>query len=523
MNSTPSELLRRLPHDLGTSIWKTYRAESKKNFGCGEDWLVNVMHDHDVERWPINTEDWEPWGKCRVAACMTILEFNIDPSTAAERIQDYAERFGILIRAKKPESIIRRAMHIDWWRKRGRSAYSRASEKIAINLGLVTHYVSDSGLALRREQKSRNRRILSSMQVVNEDNFAISLADAHDRSVSNPAVRRAELMVRIKGMEEIALERGMPGLFMTITAPSVYHRKSGRWSGVTPHITQKYLKTLWARIRAALKRQGCNYFGIRVAEPHKDGTPHWHLLCWCAPEHQDVLTRIARNHAMAEAPDEPGALEHRFKVEYMRTGIDPETGRAFSAISYIAKYISKNVDGHGINEIYDTTSESKDGLNLTPKDEAVERIEAWARVWGIRQFQQFGSAPVTAWRELRRIRIPIENNSVNRNEFVNVSEFSIENQFSNVNAFPIEKSALIEAHAAADCGDWATYIKINENTKVTLEKTLTGVVNSYGELAPPSIVGVRCGTRWMESRVHIWRLERIAGNPKVNPSAALRN
>lgn len=512
MTPAPIEHLHRLSYDLGKSIWQSYRKKSKEDFETGEAWLTRVLQDHGVERWPTNTEDWEPWAKQRVGVCMTIREYQRDESTAAQRMQDYFSRFGISLRAKIPEAIIRRALHIDWWRKRGRTAYSRASEEMAFNLGLVTNYISDGGLTLRREQKIRNRRILSRLQVTNEDDYSISLLEAHDRSVSNPAVRRAELMVRIKGMEEIAMERSLPGVFLTLTAPSHYHRKSGRWSGVTPRQTQQYLTNLWSRIRAALERAGVDYFGIRVTEPHKDGTPHWHLLCWCAPEHQDALIRIMRGYALAEAPDEPGAQEHRFKVEYMRTGIDPKTGRPLSAISYIAKYISKNVDGFGINEIYDTTSEGKIDPVLMAKDEAVERIEAWARVWGIRQFQQFGSAPVTVWRELRRVDSPIRMTSpIEKNMpiggMTKVNAISIENKNT------IEIAALNDAHGAADRGDWAGYVKAIQKAPIAVEKMLTGAVNVYGELVLPSIVGIRCGDFWVKSRIHTWRLERVPNLP----------
>ena len=146
---------------------------------------------------------------------------------------------------------------------------------------------------------------------------------------------------------------------------------------------------IWAQVRAALARNEISYFGVRIVEPHHDGTPHWHVLIYVLPTHKEELISIILEAGLKEDSHEPGAQQNRVKI----IEIDPTKG---SATGYVAKYISKSVDGFAID---------LDTYGLPAKDSA-QRVVAWSRVWGIRQFQTFGTPPIGVYRELRRLRKP---------------------------------------------------------------------------------------------------------------------
>jgi hypothetical protein len=76
-----------------------------------------------------------------------------------------------------------------------------------------------------------------------------------------------------------------------------------------------------------------------------------------------------------------------------------------SAAGYIAKYISKNIDGYQVTDHEDDET----GENIT-----VNPVLCWASTWGIRQFQFQGSPSVTVYRELRKVREPIEQFDLER-------------------------------------------------------------------------------------------------------------
>ncbi|UGA39266.1 replication endonuclease [Chromobacterium haemolyticum] len=99
-----------------------------------------------------------------------------------------------------------------WWRRNLRRVNARKAEALSIALGLVHKrhalYASYDAVTRRREQKRRNRALLEALTAINELGEEFSLADVADAGMSNPRIRRAELMCRIAGFEH---NRHWPG------------------------------------------------------------------------------------------------------------------------------------------------------------------------------------------------------------------------------------------------------------------------------------------------------------------------
>lgn len=348
-----------------------------------------------------------------------------------------------------------------WWKGRLRRVAASWREHLQIALANVskkhTPYASSMTVSEWREQKRRTREFLKGMELEDEEGNRISLIEKYDGSVANPAIRRCELMTRIRGFENICNEMGFIGEFYTLTAPARYHatiktgHRNRKWNGASPADTQRYLCGVWQKVRAKLHREEIRIFGIRVAEPHHDATPHWHMLMFMRPEQVERVREIMRDYAGREDSDELTTDKAR-KARFHAEAIDPEKG---SATGYVAKYISKNIDGYAL----DGETDDESGKDLK---ETASAVSAWAARWHIRQFQFVGGAPVTVYRELRRMA-----------------------DSETAHGLSVEFAA---AHDAADAGDWAGYVNAQGGPFVRRDELAVRTwyqasedVNEYGE------------------------------------------
>lgn len=395
---------------------------------------------------------------------------------------------------------IRKILDDRFWSRLLRKYARRWREHLHIAFGDVRRdaspYCSKNHVKQWDARRKRSREIMSRLEL--EDQVTgerMSLIEQIDKSVSNPEKRRVELMTRIGGFEKVATESGYAGSFFTLTAPSKYHaytafgHRNHKWNGASPRRSQRYLNQIWQQIRAELARREIPVFGLRVAESHHDGTPHWHGLLFTAPEHTAELKEVMEDYATREDAEEltgKSGKQPRFELK----PIDPALG---SATGYVVKYISKNIDGYAL----DGESDHESGR---PLKETAKHATAWASCWGIRQFQFLGGAPVSVWRELRRLK----------------------NQDLADRVSPV----FGELHRAAHAGDWQGYITLQGGPFVSRSRLVLRAwyqyknePTSYGEYrkAIKGLVMPATSIPPVETRLHSYRIVKM--KPKSSDRA----
>lgn len=291
-----------------------------------------------------------------------------------------------------------RMLCADWWYRKLWQMRCEWREEQLRAVCLVNKkaspYVSYEAVIHKREQRRKSLEFFRSHELVNEDGDTLEMEDVVNASNSNPAHRRNEMMACVKGLELIAEMRGDCAVFYTITCPSRFHatlnngRPNPKWTSATVRQSSDYLVDTFAAFRKAMHKAGLRWYGVRVAEPHHDGTVHWHLLCFMRKKDRRSITALLRKFAIREDREELGTnTGPRFKSEL----INPRKG---TPTSYIAKYISKNIDGRGLaKEISKETGRSL-------RDSA-EHVSAWASLHRVQQFRFFGIPGRQAYRELR--------------------------------------------------------------------------------------------------------------------------
>ncbi|WP_413114133.1 replication endonuclease, partial [Thaumasiovibrio sp. DFM-14] len=332
--------------------------------------------------------------------------------------------------------LVSRACTEDWWRLQLRKLTNKTLERVARDLELVGNhnvaYCSSESVYRQRYRQQKNKQLLENLIAIDEDDPSnvFTLFELAQKTTSNPYIRRSEMFVRLKGCDTIAQAQNHDCLFITMTCPSKFHSSSKgntnrAWLEAgkpTTQDAQNYLCSTWADIRRDFDDNGIEFYGMRSVEPHHDGCPHWHLLVYCLPEHTEEIKATFTKRCLQVDGTEKGAKKRRVTFE----DIDFARG---SGISYVAKYLSKSIDGLNVTD----NKTSLSGI------EAAERIVAWARVNGIRQFQFFGLPSVTTWRELRKIKADLSQDE-KLNDLDEVQRFAVE-----------------QCRRAAHASDWAAF------------------------------------------------------------------
>lgn len=345
-------------------------------------------------------------------------------------------------------------------------------------------YVSNYALAVQVGKSAMNREYMKSQEAVSlTDGRVMDMEMVMDAGVSNPANLLNEMATRVSNTEEWIQEHhpDYACLFFTFTAPSIFHRMrivgsykkrdkhgnvvrkigskvvtnpnyemtvpftKGRGKNAvttqrtnTPRLSHEWIKDKWADFRTWLKDQGINSYFVRSTEPMHDSTTHWHGLLWVPESQAKAVRKAMRDAFLSEYGDEYGARKHRIMVKHL----DPQDG---SAAGYLMKYLSKNINGHGLAD-----GDYESGLDAAT---GAERVTAWRKVWGIRAFQfSQNLAPVTVWRELRRL----------------------------TEADVTDRPALAQLREAADKGNWKQYMELLPQLGSGLRKGIIDLKDGSG-------------------------------------------
>lgn len=396
-------------------------------------------------------------------------------------------------------SAISRLIKDEWWANQLKAQRMRWREALLIAAGEVNKdrspYASKMAIRDVHSRRLANLEYLKSCELENKvTGERIDLISKVMGSISNPEIRRMELMNTIAGIERYATSVGDVGMFITLTTPSKYHptRQVGKgeiktvqlnhgWNetAFTPKDGQRYLCRIWSLMRTAFKDNDLEVYGMRVVEPHHDGTPHWHMMLFCKPGQRKAINEIMRRYALKEDGHEKGASKQRFESRHLNQG---------GAAGYIAKYIAKNIDGYALDGQLDHDTGK-------PLKDTAAAVTAWASTWRIPQFKPIGLPTMGAYRELRKLPRGV----------------SIACEFDD---------RVEAARAAADEGDFERYIIAQGGANmprdaqaVRVARKVTDEVNEYEEDIE-RVVGIYA-PHLGANRVHVTRTAEWRIVPKV--------
>jgi hypothetical protein len=282
------------------------------------------------------------------------------------------------------------------------------SEQVKKEIGGKSNksFTGDNTLALRKSSLAESVAFLMRTKV----QTPAGIRRLHDLNMDSTK-RFNELYVMSLGLQELAADLKYKALFLTITAPAQYHSNPTKgycnWNKAHAHEAHDFIKKRWAAFGKTLANKTHqiyfsegDIFGFRVVEPHRDGTPHWHVLLYLQPEKIETIKKLATKYFAHS--------EYALKIDEIRS--KDEDVNAASPTSYMCKYLIKYVGAKQF--IGDVKS---NGELIEDDIHAFDKIDAWRSATRIRGFQKLGIlSGTTKWRQLRKFYTQFYSGSLTR-------------------------------------------------------------------------------------------------------------
>lgn len=311
-------------------------------------------------------------------------------------------------------------------------------------------YATNLMVNYRRMQKQYNADFLASKSIVINDKKVdlLSFANTAQKKVS-------ELYAKIKGLQNHADDLGYDWAFVTLTASPSAHANpvKGRrsWNRESAKSAQKELSDKWAAFGKELANLGYpmkngSLFGLRVVEPHQDGTPHWHMVIFYDSEISDLIKALFHKHfvqgdSLPHVPECPHSMKFVEGLPSDKAGSEGVASAASYAFKYIVKCVGADCfddfDIHSFSETLDTEKVAA----------SIDRIESWKAAVGVRAYQGFGfNGMSNIWNSTRKVssrtgRLNVYDNLESKSYRIEFDPFCYASRHIELMSLPSESEA----------------------------------------------------------------------------------
>ncbi|ODP98410.1 hypothetical protein BGL48_12615 [Salinivibrio sp. SS3] len=246
-------------------------------------------------------------------------------------------------------------------------------------------YAPVESMELREERIKASDEYLKSVKLTNGKT-------AYDMKKSDKN-KLIELYLTTKAFQDIAKQKCFKWLFITLTLPTEFHSNPSKgkknWNGASVRDGNDFLKKKMNLLRKKIKEDKMEFnlengFGMRVAEPQKDGTVHYHIVLFTSKYNIDYYRRVFEKYFEREIEVKIGFKKSKMKTGCLivEEGIDKnkkELKKKSSVASYLMKYCLKN------NKLKDLDNK-KEKVEFNE----IDAVNAWKSANRIRSFSTLG-------------------------------------------------------------------------------------------------------------------------------------